>query len=114
MALQADHDCEELRARFGFCTRCAVERIEDPSSAAPPLPLGEVACAFGCGEPVNPRDRRTYRRMAGWARDRSQGGTHALALRVELEQYAHAECIDAAKAGRLGQPALPIEEAPRG
>lgn len=104
----AEHDCEELRRRFGFCTLCRVETIEDPRAAAPPLPLGEVACAFGCGKPVNPTDHRTYRRMVGWARPRSGGGTNGLSLREELAEYAHAECIEDAKKGRLGMPPLPL------
>ena len=107
--MEAEHDCERERERFGFCTKCAVERIEDPRADAPPLPLGLVLCAMGCGESVNPSDHRTYRRMIGWARPRGAGGTNALALREDLQQYAHAECIDKAKSGLLNQPALPIE-----
>lgn len=109
MAEQGPHDCEHYRQLFGHCTACAAERIAQPEPAQITLGLGEVACSLGCGEAVDPRDGRTFRRMAGWARDRNAGGTHALALRMELHQYAHAECIEAAKAGRLGQPPLPIE-----
>lgn len=109
--MTTEHDCERQRALFGHCTLCAVERIgRGPEPAQASLGLGEAPCALGCGEPVDPRDRHTYRRVTGWARERSGGGLHALALRAELHQYAHGDCIEKAKRGLLDQPPLPIEE----
>ena len=57
-----------------------------------------VACAL-CGEPVDAYSRLTYRRVVGWEKPRSAGGTNALALRQPLNTYAHSECIDKARRG---------------
>lgn len=103
------HDCADLRRRFGLCPVCEAEAGGGPVQA--PLELGEVPCAFGCGQPVNPMDPRTWQQQFGWTRPRQQGGTNALSLRQPVPgRYAHSECIDAAKAGRLAQPALPITD----
>lgn len=50
-------------------------------------------CEF-CGEAVDEGDRyNTYRKVSGYERLRTQGGTNALRLRQPLEQYAHLDCI---------------------
>lgn len=103
------HDCEANRRKFGICVAC--EASGDTGQGA--LELGEVPCAFRCGEPVNPADSRTWQMQTGWTRPRQQGGTNALALRQPVQLYAHHECIDRARTGHLGQeqlPTLPTEE----
>lgn len=105
--MAGDHDHDAQVRRFGLCPVCTV----DPGPAQASLQLGEVQCAFGCGEAVNPNDPRTYQQQARWTRPRAQGGTNALALRQPVPgRYAHAECIERAKRGWVDQPALPTEE----
>lgn len=100
-----DHDCEALRARYGVCTACQVDIITDPGPVQ--LPLAGRACSF-CQQPVDPHGPRTYRRVVGWTRPRREGGTHALRLRRELDEYACADCVDSMAAGNAPQDSLPI------
>lgn len=103
----ATHDCAEQIARFGFCTTCVARTGQAPTAqGALPLGEGEAPCAV-CSEGCRPGAANTYQRQAGWARPRgATGGTHALALRLDLPQWAHAACIDDVKAGRRNQPPL--------
>lgn len=50
-----------------------------------------------CNEKVDPQAEGVFRKMQGWAQNRSQGGANHIALREELGHYAHAVCIDVAK-----------------
>ena len=58
-------------------------------------------CQF-CGEPVDPLDKSTWRRIQGWER-KAQGPTRRsgsdIALREPLEEYAHSSCIVLEKVG---------------
>lgn len=54
-------------------------------------------CSF-CGEAVNPN--RDYRRVTGWEKRRSEGGTNALRLREPHEdEWACASCVDRGASG---------------
>lgn len=67
-----------------------------------------VACSF-CGDPVAPGANGVYRKVDGWAENRSEGGTHALALARDLGEYAHGSCITAVRNGiNPGQARLDV------
>jgi hypothetical protein len=59
---------------------------------------GVLSCSL-CGVEI-PSAASAYQKIIGWAQPRSQGGTNALRLRVPLDEYACAICIDI----RQGQP----------
>lgn len=54
------------------------------------------ACVF-CGGAIN--HVSDYRRVEGFERHRSEGGTNALALRKATEEWACSACVDRAKRG---------------
>lgn len=62
-----------------------------------------IACAF-CGLPID-RPGTAYQKVEGWERHRRGGGTHALALRRPLQEYACEGCIAVEKAAP-GQDSL--------
>jgi hypothetical protein len=55
-------------------------------------------CHF-CGEPVDPTETGTYRRVTGWIQLRQGGGGHAIRLTSPPESFAHSWCIDRAIRG---------------
>lgn len=56
-------------------------------------------CAY-CSNPVDlTRAGGHYRKVQGWARNRTKGGTHGLALLEELHEYMHSYCLDLYQAG---------------
>lgn len=66
--------------------------------------MAELKCVF-CESVVKPE--QDYRRVIGWERSRSQGGTNALRLRKQLEQWACRWCIEKMVKGiAVGQEAL--------
>ena len=65
-----------------------------------------VPCALGCGTIIDTDATTTYQYVTGWARNRSQGGTNALALRCTEPRYACRQCIDRQTVGGWSQPEL--------
>lgn len=55
-----------------------------------------VRCEF-CGFTLDRTAPGVYRRLAGWARNRAQGGPSSVILPEREERWACAACIDAAK-----------------
>jgi hypothetical protein len=53
----------------------------------------ETICALGCGRPVDPDARSTYRSISGWEGKRLKGGANAIALREETGRFAHLHCV---------------------
>lgn len=54
--------------------------------------MPKPTCVF-CGEAVNPEF--DFRKVEGWERNRrSAGGTNAIRLRVQKDEWAHKFCID--------------------
>jgi hypothetical protein len=54
-----------------------------------------VPCSF-CGEPVDPLDRATYRRIVGWERKAfaaSRKSGSDIVLREPRDEFAHPGCI---------------------
>jgi hypothetical protein len=49
---------------------------------------------MGCGHTIDTDAPTTYQQVQGWARNRTQGGTNAIALRIPLPQWACNVCID--------------------
>jgi hypothetical protein len=61
-------------------------------------------CSF-CNKPVNPD--QDYRKVTGWEKHRSQGGTNAIRLRKTHEEWACFTCISKQARGiAVGQTAL--------
>lgn len=59
--------------------------------------MTEVRCSL-CGQAgIDPE--RDYRRVIGWERRRSAGGTNAVALRQPLGEWAHRNCVDLTTSG---------------
>ena len=59
----------------------------------------KVLCVF-CEQPIDSEDRRTYRRVEGWEKPRSQGGANQITLRQSGDDHACSDCIDEIRAGR--------------
>jgi hypothetical protein len=53
-------------------------------------------CAF-CGGPIVAE--HDYRQVVGWERRRSAGGTNAIRLRANTDQWACFRCVDKQAAG---------------
>ena len=51
-----------------------------------------------CDKPIT-NMRGTHRRVTGFEKSRLQGGTNAVRLRRQLDEYAHDICVDRAAAG---------------
>lgn len=64
-----------------------------------------VNCEF-CGNPLRTVDRGVCRYVEGWEKNRDQGGTNAIRLRIVHDRWAHDACVDQAVNGRLGQESL--------
>jgi len=66
-------------------------------------------CYF-CGKPVNPLARETWCRVDAWerkAQGQSRRGGSDIALRRQLEEFAHSACIRLEQRGvHVGQTAL--------
>jgi len=56
-----------------------------------------VTCSL-CGRPIE-EGQHPYHQVTGWAKGTGKGGG-ALALKKETGAFAHAHCVEAAKAGR--------------
>ena len=54
----------------------------------------QVQCALGCGETIDTDATTTYQYVTGWARNRTAGGTNAVALRTPQARWACLICID--------------------
>lgn len=111
-----EHDHDRLVAVYGTCPRCVGAQAKEAAGRAVPTADDDgnarTTCAI-CHHEVKLTDTRVHRRVSGWTIYRgATGGTNTLRLRHEHHQYAHGECIDAAKAGRLGQPALDLPDTP--
>jgi hypothetical protein len=52
-----------------------------------------IRCHY-CDIPLEPNAVGVYRRVTGWAKNRSSGGTHQLALPGPTTGYACGPCID--------------------
>ena len=72
-----------------------------PASVREDLDAGRDApaalCCL-CGKPIHSL-RNAYRKVTGFERHRAQGGTNAVRLRRQLDEYAHDYCIDMAARG---------------
>jgi hypothetical protein len=58
----------------------------------------KVPCHF-CGNEIDTRSHTAYRKKTGWAQNRSGGGTNALALPEEHDEWACMICVDKKKRG---------------
>lgn len=82
------------------------ESADVGEEAAGPTVVGGVALCVYCGAEI-PSPLHAYRRVVAWERKRRQGGTNAVRLREQLDEYACARCVDAVAAGRdPGQAAI--------
>lgn len=72
-----------------------------------PTPIRRrVECEL-CGRTVDTDATTTYQYVGGWARNRTQGGTNAIALRRPERRWACHECIDKLSANiAVGQAEL--------
>jgi hypothetical protein len=72
-----------------------------------PTPIRRiVTCELG-GESIDTDATTTYQYVGGWARNRTQGGTNALALRRPERRWACNVCIDKLTSGvAVGQADL--------
>jgi hypothetical protein len=53
--------------------------------------MDKLKCAF-CGDPVDPKC--DFRKVTGWECKRTDGGTNALRLREQHDEWAHKVCVD--------------------
>lgn len=59
-----------------------------------------LTCQF-CKREVSPNAATTYRKVTGWVARRTQGGSNAIRLRQEHDEFACGQCIDLAKRGHV-------------
>ena len=52
-----------------------------------------LPCAL-CGEPLRTDQIGNYRKTTGWAEKRDAGGSNAIRLRKDLDEWAHGGCVD--------------------
>lgn len=66
-----------------------------------------MTCAL-CGREISKDEQlHAYRRVVGWEKPRTQGGTNAVALREVTDVRAHASCVRLAADGiAIGQETL--------
>lgn len=65
--------------------------------------MASEACYF-CSGPVNPHDASTWKQVAGWVHGPRKD---SMTLREDTGKYAHAHCVEKAKAGQAAdQPDL--------
>lgn len=88
----------------------ALAAREAAGSSSPRLEHGQdgttVPCHF-CGKDTNIHAPLTARAVSGWTRPRSAGGTNALILRHQEDQWACYLCIEALRSGQaVGQGRL--------
>lgn len=57
-----------------------------------------VNCHF-CRNPIETKTLGVYRKVTGWAKIRAQGGSNAVSLQVEHDQWSCAGCITSQKLG---------------
>ena len=63
----------------------------------------DIRCHY-CGDPIDPFDRFTWRRVVGWERIagvRASGkhGGSDITLRQPRDEYAHPHCVERIKSG---------------
>ncbi len=69
-----------------------------------------VQCSV-CGKAVDAQSRYTYHRVEGWERPGRNGGSDIVDRRSHAE-FAHPQCVDDVKHGRLGQVSLVPDPGP--
>lgn len=66
------------------------------------IPKRNQATCHYCYDIIDTDAETTYQRVQGWAKNRTQGGTNALALRRVTPHWACHMCIDKRTAGQAG------------
>lgn len=70
----------------------------------------DPVCPF-CGEPVDPTDGYTWHRVEAWerkSRDPERRHGSDIALRQQVDGFAHGHCVQLAQTGLLNQTRLSV------
>ena len=69
--------------------------MDDPTPTIP-IPERLRADCYLCHRPLNMRSEGVYQWTAGWVKNRSGGGGHAVSLPQRENRWAHGHCVDLA------------------